>query len=100
MKEALKLGGSNLGVDLSIDGRGCHSQDSGLPLPVMELGVEILDDASIRVILFGVVGFVKDQQVDLVHPNVRVGKALVEDFGSTDNGHVLVKSSVPEGLVR
>ena len=98
VQKALQLSGSNLGVDLSIDRGGGHSKNARPLLPILDLGVEILDDTSIRMILFGVVCFIKDQQVDLVHSDVGMGEALVEDLGGADNGHILVKGLLPKGL--
>ena len=46
-------------------------------------------------ILFGVMCLIEDQQVDILHPDVGIQKAVVQDIGGTDYNHALTQRFLP-----
>ena len=57
--------------------------------------VEVFDNLRVGMILFGVVGFVENEQIDLVHGNEGMSKALIEDLRCADNDFVLGQPLLP-----
>jgi hypothetical protein len=51
-------------------------------------------------VLFGMVGFVKYKQVDLVHPDKGVDQALVKDLRCADDDHVIDEMLLPGFLLQ
>lgn len=45
--------------------------------------------------LFGVMGFVENEQVDLIDVDERVHQALAQDISRADNDHVFLKMLLP-----
>lgn len=52
----------------------------------------------INVILFGMVGFIKDKQVDLLHSDMTVHQAMIQDISRTDDHHVILEMLCPSLL--
>lgn len=46
-------------------------------------------------VLLRMVGFIKDEEVDLFHLDVGIKQALVQDFCSANNHHVLFEKLIP-----
>ena len=57
--------------------------------------VEVFDDLCVWMILLRVMGFIEDEQIDFVHGNEGMSKALIEDLRCADNDFVLGQPLLP-----
>jgi hypothetical protein len=50
----------------------------------------------IGMILFGVMRLIEYKQINLLHSDERVNQTCVENFGSTNDDHIILEMFVPE----